>query len=243
VKLRVVTWNVHSCIGTDGRLDPARVASVLSDLEADVIGLQEVDSRQAHPTGHDQLPFLAERLGMYALAGPNLRDDRGELGNGLLTRVPPSSHELIDLSVAGFEARGAIDARLPLELAGLRLRVLVTHLGLTGAERAIQVGALREHIERGSGFDAMLLLGDFNEWRPRPFAGPGLAPSPFPVSSRVRAFPSRLPVLRLDRLLAWPEPRRFEVRAIRARPARIASDHLPIVADVEWGDGAAPGRA
>lgn len=233
MKLSVVSWNVHSCIGTDGRLEPARVAEVLRGLEADLVGLQEVDSRHDHPSDRDQLPYLARQLGMHAIAGPNLRDGRGELGNGLLAHVPPSSHERVDLSVAGSEPRGAIDARFSLA-SGFRLRVLVTHLGLTGAVRAVQVAALRAHIEAGPACDAMLLMGDLNEWRPRVFSGPSLLPDLFSVGSRARTFPSRLPVLPLDRILAWPRPRHLEVHAVRTRPARIASDHLPLRADLEW---------
>lgn len=234
MKLRVVTWNVHSCIGRDGRVEPERVADVLGELDADLIGLQEVDSRQSSKSGRDQLPYLADRLRMHAVAGPNLRDERGEFGNGLLARVAPTSHELVDLSLAEREPRGAIDARFSLEADRFRLRVLATHLGLTRAERAIQLGALRAHIERGASGHAMLLVGDLNEWRPRVFAGPGLAPSLFPVESQARTFPSRLAVLPLDRILAWPTPRHFEATAVRTRRARVASDHLPVVADIEW---------
>lgn len=213
-------------------LDPVRVGDVLATLEADVIGLQEVDWRHPGVAGRDQLAYLAERLGMHPIAGPNLRDHRGEYGNGLLTKLPASGHGRVDLSVPGQEPRGAIDAHLGAD--GFSLRVLVTHLGLARAERAQQVAALRAHLDRGEESDAVLLVGDLNEWRPRPFAGRALTPRPFPTTSRSRSFPSRRPVLALDRILALPEPRRFEARAIRAPLARVASDHLPVIADIEW---------
>jgi endonuclease/exonuclease/phosphatase family metal-dependent hydrolase len=172
---------------------------------------------------------------MHAIAGPNLRDDRGELGNGLLTRRPTAHHQLIDLSVSALEPRGAIDACL--EIEGSKLRVLVTHLGLSRGERAIQTGALRDRIAHGPTCDATVLVGDLNEWRPRLIRPPELGSDLFPTRIRPRTFPSRLPVLRLDRVLVAPQPLRISSRVVRTRLARTASDHLPVVVELEWANG------
>lgn len=230
--LRVVSWNVHSCVGSDGRLDPQRVADVLASLEADFIGLQEVDSRRSRDAQREQLPFLAEQLGMHAIAGPNLREHDGDFGNGLLARHAPVGHELIDLAVTGVEPRGAIDARF--EIEAFTLRLVVTHLGLSRAERRTQLVKLNERIETGPACDGTLVVGDFNEWRPRPFSAIGHGWDRLAAHARPRTFPSHRPLLRLDRVIAWPAPLRFEARVLRSPAARIASDHLPVVADVEW---------
>jgi len=232
VRLRVVTWNLHSCVGTDGRLDPSRSRDVLARLDADLIGLQEVDARLPNGEGRDPLDYLSDELGMHAVAGPNLRDHCGEYGNGLLSRHAPASYELLDLSVSGVEPRGAIDARF--ELEGRLVRCVVTHLGLDRRERAGQRARLREHLATGPAPDADLLVGDLNEWLPWRLERHRLAPRPFAVASAAWSFPSRAPFLALDRILARPRPVRFEVRAVRSRLARRASDHLPVVADVEW---------
>jgi endonuclease/exonuclease/phosphatase family metal-dependent hydrolase len=232
LRLRVASWNLHSCIGTDGRLDVRRVGDVLSRLDADFIGFQEVDRRVERTDGRDQLEYLADRLNMHPIAGPNLRDPRGDFGNGLLARSAAHAHELLDLSVPAREPRGAIDACFRFE--GADLRVLVTHLGLTRSERARQISILRNHLAGAPKSDAVVLLGDLNEWRPAPLTRSNLTPVPFAVSSRLRTFPSRRPVFGLDRVLASPRPDRFEARTQRSRLARIASDHLPVVADIEW---------
>ena len=141
VRCRVATWNIHGCVGTDGRYDPARVAAVLAGLDADIIGLQEVDWRHPMPGGVEVLDFLGETLGMHAVEGPNLHDHRGRYGNGLLTRLDVEDYRLHSLAYGGREPRGAIDATLALD--GGRVRVLVTHLGLKFRERRAQVRTLR----------------------------------------------------------------------------------------------------
>jgi endonuclease/exonuclease/phosphatase family metal-dependent hydrolase len=213
-------------------LDATRVGDVLSELDADFIGLQEVDRRVEPTAGRDQLEYFANRLKMHPIAGPNLHDHRGDFGNGLLARRPAVAHELLDLSVSQREPRGAIDARFSLQ--GAEIRVLVTHLGLARRERAEQISILRDHLAGAPMHDAVVLLGDLNEWRPAPFTRSRLVPAPFAVSSRLRSFPSRRPLIDLDRILVWPRPMRFEARTKRGRITRVASDHLPVVADIEW---------
>jgi len=232
VRIRAVSWNVHSCVGTDGVLDVARIADVLESLDADLIGLQEVDRRTEPILDLDQLAYLARRLDLHAIAGPNLIDHRGDFGNGLLSRLVPRRHDLIDLSVADREPRGAIDALF--DVAGGALRVVVTHLGLGRVERAQQVRALRDHLTKPGDDDPVVLLGDLNEWRPGWLTRSQLVARPFAVETGHRTWPSGRPLLRLDRILAAPHPERFDTRTVDHALARRASDHLPIVADLEW---------
>ena len=123
----VATYNVHRCIGADGRHDPDRVAAVIRELDADVVGLQEVDAKPHIEAGLDQVVYLAEATGLTGIAGPTLTRHYGEYGNALLTRLPVRGATLLDLSVADREPRGAIDAEVDAD--GVRCRVLVTHLG------------------------------------------------------------------------------------------------------------------
>jgi endonuclease/exonuclease/phosphatase family metal-dependent hydrolase len=232
IRLRVVSWNVHSWIGADRHADPGRIADVLSTLDADVIGLQEVDWRATRPDGVDPFELVARRVGMTPIPGPNLVDHRGEYGNGLLTRLPVESVEHLDLSHPRREPRGAIDARLR---QGERwIRVVVTHLGLGRIERRTQVRRLAQCLESVSEGEVRLLLGDFNEWR---LWGRPLAPllgSCFTQDFRARSFPARWPLLSLDRILVAPAPRAARLTVHRPGVARLASDHLPLVLDVEW---------
>jgi len=229
---RVVTWNIHACVGSDGQFDVTRVASVLSSLDADIIGLQEVDWRSPKHDGREMLAYLADELGMYAVEGPNLHDHRGRYGNGLLTRFDVLEEKQHSLAHVGREPRGAIEVEID-SGKGI-IRTLVTHLGLQYRERRIQVEKLRGLVANGRRTDAILLLGDMNEWISRRLMARAFTPEPFARMIAGRTFPSRFPVFPLDCIFAWPAPSVLESSVVRTREARLASDHLPLVADFAW---------
>ena len=232
MRLRLVSWNIHSCVGTDKRYDPARIADVLAKLDADIIGLQEVDWRSPSHEGVDQLAFLARELGMTAVAGPNLYDHRGEFGNALLTRLAVQEVEHLDLAQTGREPRGCIDARLRHD--DQTIRALVTHLGLRRAERAAQLRAIADYLGPSEPGLVQCLMGDINEWFPaRMMRGP-LVPTCFEAVCAPRTFPSRSPTLALDRVMISPRPNSIDGDRIGTPLARLASDHLPVVVDAAW---------
>jgi endonuclease/exonuclease/phosphatase family metal-dependent hydrolase len=234
----VATYNVHSCVGRDGHHEPARVAAVIRELRADVVALQEVDAQHRAGLFTDQWQYLAEALGCLCIPGISLRTHRNVFGNALLTRHPVRAVRLHDISVAEREPRGVIDADLMVE--GRLVRVIATHLGLKLRERRRQVGRLVEILKTHPGGPVPLvgtvLLGDLNEWRP--IAGSlgrlthWFHPAPAPAS-----FPSRYPVLPLDRILAGGGVRPTTITTHRSRLARIASDHLPVRAVLSWASG------
>lgn len=84
--LRVATYNIHACIGNDRVRDPRRIADVILETGADVVGLQEVAASPGPWHGADQFSYLAEATGMTAIAGPNVFSRNGRFGNVLLTR-------------------------------------------------------------------------------------------------------------------------------------------------------------
>lgn len=232
MRLRFVSWNIHSCVGTDKRYDPGRVASVLGTLDADVIGLQEVDWRSPPHEGVDQLAFLARTLGMTAIAGPNLYDHRGEFGNALLTRLAVEEVEHLDLAQTGREPRGCIDARLRHE--DQSIRALVTHLGLRRYERAAQLQAITDYLGAREPGVVRCLMADLNEWLPTRLTRGPLTPACFDTVYAPRTFPSTRPVLPLDRVFVSPLPDELEQARLRTPWSRLASDHLPLVVDARW---------
>ncbi|MCC5785351.1 MAG: endonuclease/exonuclease/phosphatase family protein [Phycisphaerales bacterium] len=233
VRLRIVSWNIHACVGTDRRYDPQRVAEVLADIDADIIGLQEVDWRRDDFEGADQFFHIARALDMMPIEGPTLHDHDGRYGNGLLTRLPVLSASKLDLAHPRREPRGAIDAKL--EKQGREIRAMVTHLGLASRERRRQIALIRDAVREKPEGQIRLLMGDMNEWLPRRTAARVLTPDCFESEFGARSFPSFFPLFSLDRIFADPAPSVAEVRADRTAKARLASDHLPIVADLEWG--------
>lgn len=226
--VRVASYNVHRCIGTDGRRDPNRVADVLAQIDADVIGLQEVDWQDDPETGIPQPDLLATLSNYRAVVGPNLRDHRGHYGNLLLVRGGIGPVRRIDLSYPGREPRGAIEAQI--DVAGQRFRTVAIHFGLRRKERRFQARLLAKTVLHGT-TDPVLLLGDFNEWLPGASAlGPLLAN--VRLLGRPASFPSRWPLLSLDRLLARGLAAKGEMRVHKTPLSRRASDHLPIFADL-----------
>jgi endonuclease/exonuclease/phosphatase family metal-dependent hydrolase len=229
--LVVATYNIHSCVGVDRRYAPDRVAAVLRELGADIIGLQEIDARRRRSGELDQRGYFADATGLAIVPGSHSRDHRGRFGNALLTRFPVRAVRHIDLSVAGYEPRGAIDVELGVD--GRTLRVVVTHLGLRATERRQQTQRLLEALAATGAAEATLVMGDLNEWRGRRGGIPALDRWLGRAPAR-RTFPSWLPVLALDRIYANGAASLRMVQVHRSPLARLASDHLPLRAAIEW---------
>jgi len=227
VTIRVATWNVHSFIGRDGVASPARIAAVLREIDADLVALQEVESSPDHEL--DALAFLAEQSGGEAIPGMTMLRRDIAYGNAVLTRLPAAQVRHHDLSVPGREPRGAID--VDLDIAGRNLQLIATHLGLRPAERRRQVRQLLPLL-RISDHHRVILTGDLNEWFlwGRPLR---LLRRLFPDTPHRRSFPPHFPLLSLDRVWVHPRPALVRLEVHTSKLARVASDHLPLVATVD----------
>jgi endonuclease/exonuclease/phosphatase family metal-dependent hydrolase len=224
------SWNVHECVGGDGRRDPARVAAVLEEVSADIFALQEVHSDSRGESELDQARFLADSVYCEAVAGPTLERRGGHYGNLLLTRLPILSVRRHDLSVAGREPRAALEGLL--QGPGGLVRAVVTHLGLRARERTTQARRLLERLGAAAPDETLVVLGDWNEWLPWRGALrlPRLRFGQFPAP---RTFPAWRPVLALDRVWVEPRGRLAHLSAHRSDLALRASDHLPLVARLQ----------
>lgn len=228
--LTIASYNVHECVGTDGRRDPDRIARIIQDLNADIVALQEVDFSPRGETKSHQLDYLAAVTGLHAVAGPTIQTVNAKFGNALLTRPEIHTLQLHDVSFPGRQPRGVIDAIIAFEAK--TVRILVTHLGLHARERRYQVQLLLKILDEHQHMDCTIVLGDINEWRPQGFAirmlntrlGRGIS---------ARTFPSFYPVFALDRLWVTPRAALFEKTIPHHSLARVASDHLPIRAIID----------
>jgi endonuclease/exonuclease/phosphatase family metal-dependent hydrolase len=227
--LRVASYNVHGCLGRDGRRDVTRIVRILREIDADVIGLQEVESRHGR-SEIDQAESLAAALGMACIEGPLLHHaTRGWYGNALLTRLEVQAVRRVLFDSYGVEARGAVVCDL-VGRDGTRWCVLTTHLDLRSRHRRRQFATLLDQLVP-SPRRPTVLMGDFNEWwsRSRGLAElrrhAELPPSP-------PTFPAWLPALRLDRIALSGCRLGGAVRRQLTPLTRRASDHLPIFADL-----------
>lgn len=238
MSLKVVSWNIHRCFGSDRKYRPDRIAQVLADIDADVVALQEVDSSLRVNDEIDQLTYLANGLGLQAIMGPTLNRDYGVYGNAILTRAAPQSARKHDLSFRKFEPRGALIVELA--TGTIPVRIVNVHLGLKYWERAFQIERLlKELIWKDIDPDleettSTILLGDFNEWFPYTFNGVRLRKA-FPFASpRFRTFPAAWPRFALDRIFASGRINEFHCEVSDTAGSRIASDHLPVIASLRF---------
>ena len=244
-RLRLMTYNVRSCTaaGCGGAVD--RVAAAIAAAEPDVVALQEVEAGAARSGFRHQTQELAGRLGWRSHFQPAMQGDGGGgFGNALLSRLPlrlEASGLLPQLHVGVVrEPRGA--SWHAVEVGGRELQVLVTHLGLTRRERLAQIEALLGPRWMGDPRCAgpRLLCGDLN-CRPgspehrrleQTMVDAALVAPPAGGSA---TFPALRPLVRLDHVLVSPDVRVLRTTVPRSRELRRASDHLPLIADLELG--------
>ena len=218
------TYNIHRCIGTDGLYQPERIRQVLHRLNADIIALQEVESGADHG---DLLEYFVEGTNWQYIEGPALHRESGRYGNAILTSLPVVNQRLVEISYRSRETRGAID--LYLQHRENNIRVIATHLGLSGKERRYQSRMLMQLLEEPlkENIDITLLMGDMNEWLPwsRTLC---LFHNYFGHSHYIASYPTRWSLLALDRIWIKPHSRLKEISHADSTRTRFASDHLPI---------------
>jgi endonuclease/exonuclease/phosphatase family metal-dependent hydrolase len=239
---RIVTYNVHRCVGNDRRLDVARVADVLARLEPDIVALQELDVGRARTGGVDQAHEIAQRLEMTHHFHAALQVEEELYGDAILTAYPERLIQVGPLPghprITQLEPRGALWVEV--EIEGTWVQVINTHLGLVPREQQVQARCIAgpSWLEHPRCAGPKILLGDFNatgtslvyrtltaQLEP----ARRLAPKKSPTST----FPSPLPVLRIDHVFVSPEIVVRDVFAPYDPLVRVASDHLPLVMDFD----------
>jgi endonuclease/exonuclease/phosphatase family metal-dependent hydrolase len=246
VRVRIVTYNIHRAIGVDRQFRPERIVRIVAAHDPDVVLLQEVDDGVPRSRELDLARELASMLQYpYFAVGHNVRLRKGRYGNATLSRFPIERERNIDLTVGIRKRRGCQHTTILLEERGRgtrRLEAFNLHLGLSARERRKQLDILRRCPElAGLGEDqACLVAGDMNDWRSllQPvFTGEmGFRCATMSQSRPDRVlftFPSFFPQGGLDRIYHRGP---IELVAVKRCPlllSKVASDHLPVVADFE----------
>lgn len=226
--LRLASYNVHKCRGFDRRRRPARIIAVLNALEADVVVLQEVDHRLSPRRAALPRALIAQETDFdvppLATSGHSL----GWHGQAILVRRGIAVTGLARIQLPGLEPRGAVLADLGLA-DGRVLRVVGVHLGLVRRYRLLQLAAIRAALAARA-LMPTAILGDFNEWSAA--GGTATLGAAFRVHAPGLSFPALRPVAALDRVALGPGLHLRAAGVLKAAPARTASDHLPVWADL-----------
>ena len=233
--LRIATYNIHRSRGLDGRTRPERIAAVLSDIDADIIALQEVIG--SGPRGGSHAEAIGAALGMGWVMAPARLLRGHHFGNAVLSRFPITQHLGHDLSWKTCEPRRL--QRVDVTVNGAALHIYNVHLGTAILERRHQAQRLASIVSDRHVVGPKLVVGDFNEWMK------GLATTL--LSARLRSvdlkdflprrrtYPGLFPLLHLDHIYYAGRVEIVAVELPRTRLALVASDHLPLVADVRVG--------
>ncbi|WP_439814176.1 endonuclease/exonuclease/phosphatase family protein [Zavarzinia sp. CC-PAN008] len=227
--LLIASYNVHKCVGTDNRFDPARTAQVIAELDADIVALQEADQRFGAKAGLIDMARLKRDSGLHPIPVFGRALGEGWHGNLLLIRQG-SVARVRQLALPGVEPRGALVVDLDLDQGPLR--IVSAHLGLLRRSRAQQADAILSTLgscrERPT-----LILGDLNEWRVGSRSSlRNFDPHFGPLTAHLPSFPARFPLFALDRILANPPAMISGMDVHHSDLARITSDHLPIKARI-----------
>jgi len=239
--LRLMTYNIHSCIGMDGRVLPERIARIIDRLLPDIVCLQEVDRGMERSGGRDQAAELANSLGMKYVFLPLRRVGTGEYGIAVLSRFPCTIIKSAPFSVfygrRRKEKRGAIWLEVSSQFGPLQL--VNTHLGLTARERRKQLNCLfgDEWLADRDRSLPLLVCGDFNAgFRSLAYRRltTGLADARAGAGSALSAtFSSIRPLLHLDHIFHSSHFKATEVQVRRSPDCRLASDHLPLFVELK----------
>jgi endonuclease/exonuclease/phosphatase family metal-dependent hydrolase len=236
IDVRIATYNIHRARGMDRRTMPARIATVIREMNADVVALQEVIG--AGPAGAGQAEEIGAAVGMGWVMHSVRHLRNHQFGNVVLSRFPIVHHGHYDLSWRTCEERACQRADLDIGEDRL-LHIYNVHLGTAVLERRYQAarlaGFVHDHRIRGP----KVILGDFNEWMK------GLATKT--LSSlfksidiaehlkRRRTYPGIFPLLHLDHIYYEGDVTVRSMELVRTRTALMASDHLPLVAEFRIG--------
>lgn len=240
--LRIMTYNVHGCVGIDGGLSPARIAKVISQYEPDIVALQELDVGRSRSGREDQAHIIAKILNMEHHFHPTVKIAKEAFGDAILSKYPIHLVKADALAIkprfSFLEPRGAIWIEIIFQ--DKPIQFINTHLGLNRAERIIHTNELMSENWLGSSkcTGPIILCGDFNA---RPVSKVFKILKTKVLSAQTMAgfkrhkntWFGRWPILCLDHILASPDVDVLKIEVADSYLARLASDHRPLLADIK----------
>lgn len=238
---RIMTYNVHSCIGTDGKLSVERIAQVIAECDPDVACLQELDVGRERTGAIDQALAIAELLKMEFHFHPALTVAEELYGDAVLSRLP--LRLMRAAAIPGLAARPELEPRgalwVTLEIDGQRIQLVNTHLGLVAKERRQQIESLlgKEWLSHADCVGPTIFCGDLNAL-PRSLVCRALcqrfrdAQLGLNGHRPKKTFFSRFPIGRIDHVFVSQHLEVVAAHVPRSKLIRAASDHLPLIVDL-----------
>lgn len=226
ISTKVLCYNTHNCVGLDGEFSCERIAKIISDVDADAVAVQELDSMTTRHPGVDVLSELAKHTGMHAVYAPTIDYRGGKYGIGMLTKQKPLSYRQVPLP-----CRSEPRALLIVEME--EYYYCCTHLSLHEEDRVTSIGIIVDELSKLD--KPVMIAGDFNA---RPNSEPmRLMGEHFHVFKKTEGngFTIRAdkPHAEIDYICLFTDKgAKAEVKSHTVISAPVESDHLPIVAEV-----------
>jgi endonuclease/exonuclease/phosphatase family metal-dependent hydrolase len=234
--IRIMTYNVHSCIGMDGYLSAQRIARVIARYEPDIVALQELDMNKLRTGQIDQPHVIAKYLNMFYHFHPSIKIEEEKYGNAILSRFPMKlifAGKLPVLNNRSLEQRGALWVKLNID--GVDWNVINTHLGLDGAERAAQIKALLglQWLGHPDCVQPAVLCGDLNSLPNSKVCKHVKSVLKDTNIKKLKTWPSRHLISQIDHIFVSRDIQIEDIQTSRTDLDKIASDHLPLIADLK----------
>ncbi|MTI46118.1 endonuclease/exonuclease/phosphatase family metal-dependent hydrolase [Roseibium hamelinense] len=232
--LKIGSYNIQKSIGVDGRRRPERTLQVLTEMDCDIIALQEADKRFGPRETTLRPELIAEKTDYKPVPIATREASIGWHGNAILVRNTVSIIDFKRLELPTLEPRGAVMADL--KINGSLVRVAAMHLSVIATYRKRQISSLMHQLHSHTYDLPTVLVGDLNEWWDTA-TSLKLFRSHYEVTSPGKSFPSPMPLASLDRIVTSPEFSVLEAGVHRSKTARVASDHLPVWARLKLNAG------
>lgn len=229
MQITFASYNIHKAVGLDRRRDPERILTVLREVNADVVALQEVDRRYGRRMAVLPLDMIQASTDYVPVPMSMKPDSLGWHGNAILVRKGIDLVEAAPVPLPVLEPRGAVRADLMIE--GRRLRVVGMHLDLSGLRRRHQVRSILSHCADCAQRVPTVMMGDFNEWT-RTSGCFREFDRDWQVLAPGRSFPSRRPMATLDRIIVSSEWDVLGTSVHHSPLSAVGSDHLPVSASL-----------
>lgn len=227
--IRVASYNIRKSVGLDRKRRPGRIVEILNEINADVVALQEVDRRTGLRETTIPREMIERETDLKVIEIATRPDSIGWHGNAILVRKDAEVMVERRHDIPVLEPRGAISTDIFVH--GEHLRIVGMHLALLRNYRRQQIRAVTEQVQRLNAQIPTLIMGDLNEWRP----GGSLEEfgDEYAIATPGPSYHSSRPVASLDRIILRSDLDLLKGAVHRSELSRVASDHLPIWADIK----------